>query len=204
LDFFDFAYFCLATLCHFSSVLQIILSHIFTVAVLVRFGPKIMRYFGISNQERIKFKYINIHPDTSSYQFQPINDFYWQFESYFIEKRVHSFWTKFRIPDIVNCAGYEILQTLISWKIEYTNCFVITISHTTLFRPWLGLHFEFWRKTQENKTSSTKRVRVFVRFKLISRDRLKYTLSVIPSFELGKVTVKNSSDYYQTADYWEK
>ena len=54
---------------------------------------------------------------------------------------------KFRIPDIVNYAGYEI-QTLISWKPEYTNCFVITISHTTLFKLWLCLHFEFWVLTE--------------------------------------------------------
>ena len=59
-------------------------------------------------------------------------------------------------------------------------------------------------KPKKNKTSSTKRVRVSIRFKLISRDRFKHTLSVIPSFELGKVTVKNSFDYYETADYWEE
>ena len=105
-----------------------------------------MRYFGVLNQQKNRFKYIDIQPNTKSYEFQPITGFYWQFESYFtyfVKKSVHNFWTKFSISDIVNYAGYEI-QTLISWKIEYTNCFVTTISHTTLFKPWLWLlHFEF-------------------------------------------------------------
>ena len=80
----DFIFFIshISDISHFLSVLQIILSRIHSGRFSKIWSKKYEVIFQIQISKESDST-INIHPDTSSYQFQPITDFYWQFESYF-------------------------------------------------------------------------------------------------------------------------
>ena len=121
------------------------------------------------------------------------------------EKSSVVFGRNLEILDTVNNAGYEI-QTLISWKLEYTNCSVSTIRYTTLFKPLFWLHFDGENPVKIINCSSCccriKKEIVTVKHITWYVWTRAHEVSHAHSSELGKVTVKIVLVKYKTAEYW--